>query len=121
MWTGIKAIIDYKSNNTLPSSIDTSLPSVLNQFFDCFENQKGEAATHAVPPENEQPLVFHCHQVRATQNWPPSWSTKQLIQMYDIFTNIFNLSLQRADAPTCFKSNTIFPVSKKSEVLCWND
>lgn len=101
--------------------MDTSLPSVLNQLFGRFENQQGEAATHAAPPENEQPLVFHGHQVRSTQNWPPNWSPKQLIQTYDIFTNIFNLSLQRADAPTCFKSSTIVPVPKKSEVLCWND
>ncbi|KAK3562682.1 hypothetical protein QTP86_005302 [Hemibagrus guttatus] len=42
-------------------------------------------------------------------------------QLTDIFTDIFNISLNSAVVPTCLKTMTIVPVPKKSTVSCLND
>eukprot|EP00061_Rhincodon_typus_P006886 g27977.t1 len=42
-------------------------------------------------------------------------------QLAGVFTDIFNLSLLRCEAPTCFKKNTIIPVPKKKQAMCLND
>lgn len=43
------------------------------------------------------------------------------VQLADVFTNIFNLSLRLTVIPTCFKQTTIIPVAKKTTVSCLND
>ncbi|KAK3562698.1 hypothetical protein QTP86_005317 [Hemibagrus guttatus] len=42
-------------------------------------------------------------------------------QLADVFTDIFNISLSSTVVPTCLKTTTIIPVSKKSPVSCLND
>eukprot|EP00061_Rhincodon_typus_P013143 g39327.t1 len=42
-------------------------------------------------------------------------------QLAEVFTDIFNLSILQAEVPTCFKKNTIIPVSKKTCATCLND
>ncbi len=42
-------------------------------------------------------------------------------QLTDVLTDIFNTSLSQAVIPTCLKSTTIIPVTKKSPVSCLND
>ena len=42
-------------------------------------------------------------------------------QLTEVFTKIFNLSLQLSVVPTCLKTATIVPVPKKSTVNCLND
>ncbi|KAK3536173.1 hypothetical protein QTP70_032726 [Hemibagrus guttatus] len=39
------------------------------------------------------------------------------LELADLFTDIYNLSLTQALVPTCFKSTTIIPVSKKNIML----
>lgn len=42
-------------------------------------------------------------------------------ELADVLGDIFNLSLAQASVPTCFKSTTIVPIPKKSNVTCLND
>eukprot|EP00061_Rhincodon_typus_P010466 g34782.t1 len=42
-------------------------------------------------------------------------------QLAEIFTDIFNLSLQQAKVPTCFKKTTIDPIPKKTHAVWLND
>jgi hypothetical protein len=42
-------------------------------------------------------------------------------QLARVFTDIFNLSLTQSVIHTCFKLNTIVPVSKNTKVSCLND
>ncbi len=43
------------------------------------------------------------------------------VELTDVFTDIFNISLNQAVVPTCFKATTIIPVPKKSSPSCFND
>ncbi|KAL0150142.1 hypothetical protein M9458_054569 [Cirrhinus mrigala] len=43
------------------------------------------------------------------------------VELTKVFTDIFNLSLNQAVVPTCFKATTILPVPKKSSPSCFND
>ncbi len=43
------------------------------------------------------------------------------VELTDVFTDIFNISLSQAVVPTCFKATTITPVLKKSSPSCFND
>ncbi|KAK3570228.1 hypothetical protein QTP86_017148 [Hemibagrus guttatus] len=43
------------------------------------------------------------------------------LELADVFTDIYNLSLTQALVPTCFKSTTIIPLPKKNTVTCLND
>jgi hypothetical protein len=40
---------------------------------------------------------------------------------WQVFNNIFNLSLSESEIPTCFKQTTIVPVPKNTKVTCLND
>ncbi|KAM9826427.1 uncharacterized protein ACBT44_006665 [Syngnathus typhle] len=42
-------------------------------------------------------------------------------ELTDVFTDIFNTSLQQAIVPSCFKAATIVPVPKKPAPSCFND
>ncbi|KAF7706728.1 gastrula zinc finger protein XlCGF28.1-like, partial [Silurus meridionalis] len=42
-------------------------------------------------------------------------------QLAQVFTDIFNLSLEQATVPTCLKTTTIVPVPKHSAAKCLND
>ncbi len=43
------------------------------------------------------------------------------VELTDVFTDIFNISLSQAVVPTCFKATTIIPDPKKSSPSCFND
>ncbi len=43
------------------------------------------------------------------------------VELIDVFTDIFNISVSQAVVPTCFKATTIIPVTKKSSPSCFND
>ncbi len=43
------------------------------------------------------------------------------MELTDVFTDIFNISLSQSVVPTCFKATTIIPVPKKSSPSCFND
>ncbi len=42
-------------------------------------------------------------------------------QLAPVFTEIFNLSLDQLEIPTCFKQSIIVPILKKSQPSCLND
>ncbi|KAJ8365032.1 hypothetical protein SKAU_G00138630 [Synaphobranchus kaupii] len=65
MWNGIKVLTDYKTTRQ-PLSDDANLPDVLNQFFACFDTQRGETAPLIITPAGESTLVLQHHQVRTT-------------------------------------------------------
>ncbi|KAK3545619.1 hypothetical protein QTP70_008237 [Hemibagrus guttatus] len=46
---------------------------------------------------------------------------QQIVQLAQVFTDIFNLSLAQAIVPTCLKTTTIIPVPKHSSAECLND
>ncbi len=43
------------------------------------------------------------------------------VELIDVFTDIFNISVSQAVVPTCFKATTNIPVTKKSSPSCFND
>ncbi|KAK3535395.1 hypothetical protein QTP70_012060 [Hemibagrus guttatus] len=52
----------------------------------------------------------------------PGWALMVCsLELADMFTDIYNLSLAQALVPTCFKSTTIIPLPKKNTVTCLND
>ncbi len=42
------------------------------------------------------------------------------VELIDVFTDIFNISVSQAVVPTCFKATTNIPVTKKSSPSCFN-
>eukprot|EP00061_Rhincodon_typus_P006883 g27972.t1 len=42
-------------------------------------------------------------------------------QLAEEFIDIFNLSLQQAEVPTCFQKTSIIPVPKKAHAMCLNN
>ncbi|KAI2645994.1 hypothetical protein H4Q32_025360 [Labeo rohita] len=73
-----------------------SLLNKLNTFFARFEVQNTTTAQKTPPPPGDQVITLS-----------PD--------------NIFNISLNQAVVPTCFKATTIIPVPKKSSPSCFND
>ncbi|KAK3554035.1 hypothetical protein QTP70_019154 [Hemibagrus guttatus] len=84
-------------------------------------------------PREEPVIILENHQVRSTMrkiditkaagpDRVPGCTLKSCAdQLAEVFTNIFNLSLQQAVVPTCLRSTTIVPVPKKPQVRCLND
>ncbi|KAK3563666.1 hypothetical protein QTP86_033511, partial [Hemibagrus guttatus] len=72
-----------------------TLKDALNSFYTQFEVQNDVTARKTIPPPEDQ--------------------------LEDVFTDIFNISLNSAIIPTCLKTTTIIPVPKKSPVSCLND
>ncbi|KAK1794318.1 hypothetical protein P4O66_011204, partial [Electrophorus voltai] len=96
MWECIQANTNYRK--TPPScDSDAILPDALNDFYAQFEAQNNVAAEKSIPPQNDQVLCLTAAD------------------------DIFNISLSCTVVPTCFKTTTIVPVSKKPMVLCLND
>lgn len=83
--------------------------------------------------EREHLLVIKTHTVRSSLRkidirkaaGPDGVSDHKLRvcadQLVGVFTDLFNLSLQQAAIPSCFKSTTIVPIPKKSTVTCLDD
>ncbi len=70
----------------------------------------------AVPRQREEiPQQDQCTQ--SSGSWQHSWA----VELTDVFTDIFNISLSQAVVPTCFKATTIIPVPKTSSTSCFND
>uniref|UniRef100_A0A3B1K914 Reverse transcriptase domain-containing protein n=1 Tax=Astyanax mexicanus TaxID=7994 RepID=A0A3B1K914_ASTMX len=132
MWQGIQTITNYKSPSPACNS-DASLPDALNSFYARFEAQNYKTARKTTPPPNDQVLCLSSVDVRKTllrvnprkAPGPDSIPGRVLRgcaeQLTDVLTDIFNISLSTAIVPTCFKTTTIVPVPKKSQVSCLND
>ncbi|KAK3538654.1 hypothetical protein QTP86_010983 [Hemibagrus guttatus] len=109
------------------------LPDVLNDFYARFEAQNNIAARKTIPPPNDQVLCLSTADVGRTlcrvnprrsagpNNIPGRVLRECAKQLTDVFTDIFNISLTSAVAPTCLKRTTIVPMPEKSTVSCLND
>uniref|UniRef100_A0A9J7Z4K7 Reverse transcriptase domain-containing protein n=1 Tax=Cyprinus carpio carpio TaxID=630221 RepID=A0A9J7Z4K7_CYPCA len=132
LWQGIQTITDYKPPpRTCDSNI--SLLNELNAFFARFEEQNSTTAQKTPPPPGDQVMTLTSDSVRRSfsrinarkapgpDNIPGSVLRDCAVELTDVFTDIFNISLSQAVVPTCFKATTIIPVPKKPSPFCFND
>ncbi len=129
MWQGIQTITDYKPP---PQTCDSTIP-LLNGFFARFEAQNSTTAQKTPPPPGDQVMTLSPDSVRRSlsrinarkapgpDNIPGRVLRDCAVELTDVFTDIFNISLSQAVVPTCFKATTIIPVPKKSSPSCFND
>ncbi|XP_068506162.1 uncharacterized protein [Syngnathus scovelli] len=132
LWRGIQTITDYKP---APRSCegDVRLLNDLNRFFARFDAQNSTCPLKTTPPPHEQPLRLSADGVRralaaidarkaAGPDNIPGRALKDCAgELSGVFTDIFNVSLQQAIVPSCFKAATIVPVPKKPAPSCFND
>eukprot|EP00061_Rhincodon_typus_P008348 g30873.t1 len=112
---------------------DTSLPDMLNDFHARFEQNTSSVATPAPKaPDTPVPSVTTSEirsvflGVNLRQAMSPDGVTSSALrscadQLAEVFTDIFNLSVLQAEAPTSFKKTTTIPVPKKTHAVCLND
>ncbi len=132
LWQGIQTITDYKPP---PQTCDSTIPLLneLNAFFAHFEAQNSTTAQKTPPPPGDQVMTLFPDSVRRSlsrinarkapgpDNIPGRVLRDCAVELTDVFTDIFNISLSQAVVPTCFKATTIIPVPKKSSPSCFND
>nr|XP_049579070.1 uncharacterized protein LOC125970585 [Syngnathus scovelli] len=132
LWRGIQTFTDYKP---APRSCegDVRLLNDLNRFFARFDAQNSTCPLKTTPPPHEQPLHLSADGVRralaaidtrkaAGPDNIPGRALKDCAgELSGVFTDIFNVSLQQAIVPSCFKAATIVPVPKKPAPSCFND
>ena len=133
MWQGIQAITDYKPANISPPSSDASLPDELNHFYGRFDRENREQVIKAVLPADHQPLTLSPFNVCAALSrtnarkaaGPDGIPGRVLracaVQLTEVWTDIFNLSLAQAVVPVCLKTSSIVPVPKHSTAASLND
>ncbi len=114
---------------------DSTIPLLneLNAFFARFEAQNSTTAQKTPPPPGDQVMTLSSDSVRRSlsrinarkapgpDNIPGRVLRDCAVELTDVFTDIFNISLNQAVVPTCFKATTIIPVPKKSSPSCFND
>ncbi len=132
LWHGIQTITDYKPP---PQTCDSTIPLLneLNAFFARFEAQNSTTAQKTPSPPGDQVMMLSPDSVRRSlsrinackalgpDNIPGRVLRDCAVELTDVFTDIFNISLSQAVVPTCFKATTIVPVPKKSSPSCFND
>ncbi|XP_054631629.1 uncharacterized protein LOC129181035 [Dunckerocampus dactyliophorus] len=135
MWAGLQHITDYRQQSSVPTSSQTTLPDELNEFYARFDSQTPDEQRGWLDLGSTQdsPLMVTSADVRRVLNktnprkaaGTDNISGRALrvcsSELADVLADIFNLSLAQASVPTCFKSTTIVPVPKKSNVTCLND
>ncbi len=123
LWQGIQTITDYKPP---PQTCDSTIPLLneLNAFFARFEAQNSTTAQKTPPPPGDQVMTLSPDSVRRSLSrinarkapGPDSIPGRVLrdcaVELTDVFTDIFNISLSQAVVPTCFKATTIIPVRR---------
>ncbi|KAK2908186.1 hypothetical protein Q8A73_009259 [Channa argus] len=132
LWQGIQTITDYRPPpRTCDSNI--SLLNEVNAFFTRFEKQNISTAQKTPPPPSDQVLMLTPDSVRryfsrinarkapGPDNIPGRVLRDCAAELTNVFTDIFNISLNQAVVPTCFKATTIIPVQKKLSPSCFND
>ncbi len=121
LWQGIQTITDYKPP---PQTCDSTIPLLneLNDFFARFEAQNSTTAQKTPPPPSDQVMSrINARKAPGPDNIPGRVLRDCAVELTDVFTDIFNISLSQAVVPTCFKATTIIPVPKKSSPSCFND
>ncbi len=126
---------DHYGLQAPPQTCDSTIPLLneLNAFFARFEAQNSTTAQKAPPPPSDQVMMLSPDSVRRSlsrinarkapgpDNIPGCVLRDCVVELTDVFTDIFNISPSRAVVPTCFKATTIIPVPKKSSPSCFND
>ncbi len=130
LWQGIQTITDYKPP---PQTCDSTIPLLneLNVFFARFEAQNSTTAQKSPPPPGDQVMTLdsvrrslsriNARKAPGPDNIPGHVLRDCAVELTDVFTDIFNISLSQAVVPTCFKATTIISVPKKSSPSCFND
>ncbi len=132
LWQGIQTITDYKPP---PQTCDSTIPLLneLNAFFARFEAQNSTTAQKTPPPPGDQVMTLSPNSVRRSlsrinarkapgpDNIPGRVLRYCAVELPDVFTDIFNMSLSQAVVLTYFKATTITPVPKKSSPSFFND
>ncbi len=121
LWQGIQTITDYKPP---PQTCDCTIPLLneLNAFFARFEAQNSTTAQKTPPPPGDQVMMLSSDSVRRSlsrinarkapgpDNIPGRVLRDCAVELTDVFTDIFNISLSQAVVPTCFKALTPIPM-----------
>jgi len=127
LWQGFRTAIGYKPTVQTTEN-DPSLPDNLNNFFSRFEITDDKLAQRQILPSINQAFqltsdsvkrVFSKinHRKAAGPDHIPGCVLKNCAeQLKDVFTDIFNISLSQPRVPICFKSATIIPLPKTSNL-----
>ncbi|KAI5629002.1 gastrula zinc finger protein XlCGF28.1-like [Silurus asotus] len=140
LWQGLRTITDYKTPSSRMVNADASLADELNTFYARFEaaanhasGASGTTSVHAERAGEVNTFTISEHDVRRAfkrvntrKAAGPDGITGRVLkacadQLAPVFTEIFNLSLEQAVVPSCFKQSTIVPVPKKPQPACLND
>jgi hypothetical protein len=128
MWQGLQTITDYKGKHSC-----TSLPDKLNYFYARFEVSKTEACMRASAVPDDCVITLsvadvsktfkqvNIHKAAGPDGLPGCVLRAYADQLANVFTDIFNLSLNESVILTCFKQTTIVTVPKNTRVTCLND
>ncbi|KAI4875469.1 hypothetical protein NFI96_005346 [Prochilodus magdalenae] len=133
MWNALRAITDYKGGGICDTGLSSSLADELNAHYAGFEaNTTSPATKLPVDQESCAPSISVSEVVRSFKAvnphkapGPDGVHSRRLrawaIQLAEVFTDIFNLSLRLSVIPTGFKRTTIVPVPKTPAITCLND
>ncbi|XP_072444233.1 uncharacterized protein [Chiloscyllium punctatum] len=131
-WQGLNDITGSKKRQCKIADDDISLPDRLNTYARFEQNFGGVVTPILTSPDKPIPTVtapevrsvFLCVNPRKAMG-PDGVSGCALRacagQLAEIFSDIFNLSLQQATVPACFARANIIPVAKKAHAACLND
>ena len=118
MWQGARVMMDYKKNDNHTERCNPSLAEDLNRFFARFADNNIRVMDR-LPPDH-QTIILDSNEVRralgninTTKAARPDGVPGQIDQLAEVFTNIFNLSLNHTVVPTCLKATTIVPIPKQ--------
>src|SRR4029434_1191370 len=112
MWSGLRAITDYKGRGCSETQSSVLLPDELNAFYARFVKDSDPPAVE-LPDSlaSDVPLAEHCRHCFKKTNPHKAPGPD----------DIFNLLLSLSVLPTCFKRTTIVPVPKNTKVTCMSD
>ena len=134
LWSHMSEITQYKGARRQADLDDNTLPDRLNSFYARFDrDNKTTPEPITVNEDSAPPFTITEHDVRRSFKTlkvnkaagPDDIKPKLLRlcsdQLANVFTYIFNWSLETAIVPSCFKKSTIIPVPKKNSPECLND
>ncbi|KAK3562739.1 hypothetical protein QTP86_006521 [Hemibagrus guttatus] len=135
IWQGLQHITEYRQRSQGDITPKITLPDELNEFYARFEapNTGQQHKTLASEGILDTPLTVSSAEVRTAltktnpqkaagpDNIPGRALMVCSLELANMFTDIYNLSLTQALVPTCFKFTPIIPLPKKNTVTCLND
>lgn len=128
LWQGIKSITDMSFQTFCGDNTDT-----LNTYFCRFGEKNNTVKMKLLLSPDDAVLCLDPADIRrnllgvdprkaaGSNNISGYVLSECANQLTDVLTDIYNTSLSQAIVPSCFKSNTIRPLPKKSPVSTLND